>query len=282
MTPQTNKLSAELSAKLARLQSLVAEMKRAVVAFSGGVDSSLMLKVAVDVLGTNATGVLAASPSLPRQEKEDAILLARNIGAELEIIETSEVEDVNYAANAPNRCFFCKDYVYAALSTYAESQNVPYVLDGMNAEDTLDIRPGRAAAIKHAVRSPLNELGFSKQDVRDAALSLGLTNWNKPAAACLSSRIPYGTKVTSDLLGRIEAAEMYLKSLGFDELRVRHHGDIARIEVPETSFVKAISKQKELTGGLKALGWLYITLDLEGIRQGSMNETLKRDKRASV
>ena len=150
------------------------------------------------------------------------------------------------------------------------------MLDGMNVDDTSDIRPGRAAALKHGVRSPLEKHGFTKQDVRDAARDLGLPNWDKPAAACLASRIPYGTQVTRDLLGRIEAAEAYVKSLGFTELRVRHHGDVARIEVPQSSFAAALRRHEELCGGLKSLGWTYVTLDLDGLRQGSMNEVLKR------
>lgn len=265
----------ELITKMQRLRQDIADMRRVVVAFSGGVDSSLVLKVAADVLQGDAVGVLAVSPSLPQSEKDEAVDFARSIGARLELIDTREVEDVSYATNAPNRCFFCKDHVYAALRSFAETHDIPHVLDGMNADDTLDIRPGRAAAMKHNVRSPLHDLGFTKADVREAAKSLGLDIWDKPAAACLSSRIPYGTAVTTDLLRRIEAAEAYVRSLGFRELRVRHHGDIARVEVPVSEFSQAMSKHDQLTGGLKALGWLYITLDLEGLRTGSMNEALK-------
>jgi uncharacterized protein len=245
------------------------------------VDSSLVLKLAADCLRADAVGVLAVSPSLPQSEKEEAVGLARTIGANIELIDTREVEDASYAANAPNRCFFCKDHVYAALRSFAEQHGIPHVLDGMNADDTLDIRPGRAAAMKHGVRSPLHDLGFTKADVREAAKSLGLPTWDKPAAACLSSRIPYGTPVTTDLLRRIEAAEAYVRSLGFLELRVRHHGDVARLEVPPADFAAAVSRQDELVGGLKALGWLYVTLDLEGLRTGSMNEALGRPRQTS-
>jgi uncharacterized protein len=265
-----------LTSKLQRLREEIAGLRRVVVAFSGGVDSSLVLKVASEGLHDDAHGVLAVSPSLPQSEKEEAVALARTIGAKLELIETLEVEDASYAANAPNRCFFCKDHVYAALRSHADTHGIPHVLDGMNADDTLDIRPGRAAAAKHGVRSPLHDLGFTKEEVREAAKSLGLPTWDKPAAACLSSRIPYGTPVTADLLRRIEAAEAYVRGLGFLELRVRHHGDIARLEVPSAEFAAALSKQQELVGGLKALGWLYVTLDLEGLRTGSMNAVLGR------
>lgn len=264
----------ELTGKLQRLREEIAALRRVVVAFSGGVDSSLVLKVAVDCLHDDAVGVLAVSPSLPQSEKEEAVKLAQGVGAKLELIETREVEDASYAANAPNRCFFCKDHVYAALRKHADEHGIPCVIDGMNADDTMDIRPGRAAAMKHGVRSPLNELGFTKAEVREAAKALGLPTWDKPAAACLSSRIPYGTPVTANLLRRIEAAEAYVGSLGFRELRVRHHGDVARLEVPASEFTSALSKQQELVGGLKALGWLYVTLDLEGLRTGSMNEAL--------
>lgn len=266
---------AEAGKKLEGLRLHLAGMEGAVIAFSGGVDSSLLLKVAVDVLGSRAIAFLAVSASLPAQEREDAVQLAGSMGARIALVETDEVADPLYAANPANRCFHCKDHVYAALHAFAQTQGIPHVLDGMNAEDTLDIRPGRAAAKKHGVTSPLHELGFTKADVRAAARHLGLPNWDKPAAACLSSRIPYGTAVTSPLLARIEAAESFVRSLGFRELRVRHHGDIARLEVPASSFACALERQAELLGGLKSLGWTYVTLDLEGLSQGSMNKVLK-------
>lgn len=267
-------MSPDLENKMHRLRGELACLQKVVVAFSGGVDSAFLLKMAHDVLETDALAMLAISPSLPRREREEALRTAEQIGAELVIIDTLEVENADYAANAPNRCFFCKDHVYAALRRCADEHGILHVLDGMNADDTLDVRPGRAAALKHGVRSPLNELGFTKEEVREAAKSLGLEVWDKPAAACLSSRVPYGTPVTADLLARIESAEDYLHSLGFAEFRVRHHGDIARIEVPVAMLQKAVVRQTELVGGLKALGWLYVTLDLEGLRQGSMNEVL--------
>jgi uncharacterized protein len=275
-------MNTSLENKIHRLRGELACLQRVIVAFSGGVDSSLVLKVAHDALDSDAVAVLAVSPSLPQSEREEAVQLAREIGAELLQIETNEVFDPGYVANAPNRCFFCKDHVYGALRRYAEAHGVLHVLDGMNAEDTLDMRPGRAAAAKHGIRSPLHELGFSKDEVRAAAQMLGLRTWDKPAAACLASRIPYGTPVTPPLLARIEAAEAYLKSLGFAELRVRHHGDVARIEVPVDHLEEITAKHTELVGGLKALGWLYITLDLEGLRQGSLNEVLPGAKKAGM
>jgi len=272
-------MNTALENKIHRLRGELACLQRVLVAFSGGVDSSLVLKVARDALDSDAVGVLAVSPSLPKSEREEAVEMAREIGAELVLVETNEVMDPDYAANAPNRCFFCKDHVYAALRRHAEAHGILHVLDGMNADDTLDLRPGRAAAAKHGVRSPLNELGFTKEEVREAAQLLGLKTWDKPAAACLSSRVPYGTPVTPPLLARIEAAEAYMKSLGFAELRVRHHGEVARIEVPVEQLEQVTAKHQELSGGLKALGWLYITLDLDGLRQGSMNEVLAGARR---
>jgi pyridinium-3,5-biscarboxylic acid mononucleotide sulfurtransferase len=268
-------MSPELTLKLERLREYLARMERVVVAFSGGVDSSLVLKMAADVLQKNALGVLAVSPSLPESERRDAIALAGELGAELEVVETDEVEDPEYLSNAPNRCFHCKNHVYATLRAIANARGISHVLDGMNAEDAFDIRPGRAAAIKHGVRSPLNELDFSKQDVRDAARALGLSNCDKPAAACLSSRIPYGVGVTSDLLRRIEMAEEFLHSLGFHELRARHHGDVVRIEVPGSEFDFALQQRETISDGLRALGWTFVALDLDGLRHGSLNETLR-------
>jgi uncharacterized protein len=265
----------DLSEKLERLREHLAKLGRVVVAYSGGVDSSLVLKMAADVLQRNALGVLAVSPSLPESEKLDAVALAQEMGATLEVIHTGEVDDLEYQANAPNRCFHCKKHVYGALRKIADERGIVHVLDGMNAEDAFDIRPGRAAAIKHGVRSPLNELDFTKQDVRDAAQALGLSNWNKPAAACLSSRIPYGTSVTNDLLKRIELAEAFLHSLGFHELRARHHGDVVRVEIPESEFECATRQRDAICGGLRALGWTYVALDLDGLRHGSLNETLR-------
>ncbi len=268
-------MQTELAEKIERLREYLARMERVIVAFSGGVDSSLVLKMASDVLQKNALGVIAVSPSLPESERRAALALANIVSANIEVVETHEIEDPEYSNNAPNRCFHCKNHVYATLRRMANERGIAHVLDGMNAEDDFDIRPGRAAAIKHGVRSPLNELDFSKQDVRDAARALGLPNWDKPAAACLSSRIPYGTRVTSDLLKRVELAEEFLHSLGFHELRARHHGDVVRVEVPDSELDDALRQRETIAGGLRSLGWTFVTLDLEGLRHGSMNSTLR-------
>ncbi len=259
-----------------KLLSFLRPLERAAVAYSGGVDSTLVLKAALDALGSaNVIALLAVSPSLPQSEKDEAMALAKQLGARLELLPTEETNDPAYQANAPNRCYFCKDHVYRALRQFAAQNGIVHVLDGMNAEDTLDVRPGRAAARELKILSPLHDLGFSKADVREVAKALGLPNWDKPAAACLASRVPYGTSVTPKLLSQIERAEAALFDLGFRELRVRHHGDVARLEVPEADLLRALQQRDEITTALRGVGYTYITLDLVGLRTGSMNEVLK-------
>jgi len=259
-----------------QLHAHLRPLGRVAVAYSGGVDSTLMLKAALDALGReNVVALLAVSPSLPQSEKEEAVALANKIGVRLELLPTEETDDPQYQMNAPNRCYFCKDHVYRALRRFAEQNGIAHVLDGMNAEDTLDVRPGRAAARELAILSPLHDLGFRKTDVREAAKALGLPNWNKPAAACLSSRVPYGTRVTPELLSQVERAEAALFDLGFRELRVRHHGDVARLELPEADLTRALQQRGTITAALRGVGYTYVTLDLAGLRSGSMNEVLK-------
>lgn len=270
----TAPLTPNPSAKLEALRHWLQQHPRLAIAYSGGVDSSLLLRVATEVLGKESVGLLAVSPSLSECERKQAVELAEIMGAKLKLIHTTETEDPRYQANAPNRCFFCKDNVYAQLLEWAETHHISHLADGMNAEDTLDVRPGRAAAKERGVLSPLHELGFTKLEVRAAAKQLGLKNWNKPAAACLASRIPYGTTVTAELLSQVEQAEQALHALGFHELRVRHHGDLARVELPEESFDQAMQNRERIITALKAAGYTYITLDLQGLRMGSMNEVL--------
>jgi uncharacterized protein len=264
--------------KLQALRAWMRSKNRLLVAYSGGVDSSLVLRVATEELEHEALGIMAVSPSLPQGERQQAVELAQIMGARLKLLPTHEVEDVQYQTNAPNRCFHCKDHVYGTLRRYADDHRYDHIIDGMNVEDTLDVRPGRAAAKLHDIASPLNELGFTKADVRSAARHLGLPNWNKPAAACLASRVPYGTTVTSELLGQIERAEAALFDLGFRELRVRHHGDVARIEVPDDEFGDVLVQRLSIIVALKKCGYTYVSLDLQGLRQGSMNEVLSGRK----
>lgn len=260
--------------KLNRLRDWLRNTKRVIVAYSGGVDSSLLLRVATEELEQDALGIMAVSPSLPEGERQQAVELAQVMGARLKLLPTHETDDVKYQANGTNRCFHCKDHVYQTLRRYADEHGFDHVIDGMNTEDTLDVRPGRAAAKLHEIESPLHDLGFSKSDIRDAAKHLGLSNWNKPAAACLSSRVPYGTTVTPELLGQIERAEASLFDLGYRELRIRHHGTVARLEVPEESFDAVMKDRAKLVDAIKQAGYTYVSLDLQGLRSGSMNEVL--------
>jgi pyridinium-3,5-biscarboxylic acid mononucleotide sulfurtransferase len=245
------------------------------VAYSGGVDSTLLLKLALDQLGADQViAVLAISPSLPKAEADEAIHLAQHIGVKVHLLHTTETDDPRYIANAPNRCYFCKDHVYKAIATWAQANGYPHVADGMNAEDTLDLRPGRAAAKEQGILSPLHAAGYTKAMIRAEAQRLGLPNWNKPAAACLASRIPYGSSVTPAKLSQIEQAEAILKHRGFKEVRVRHHENLARIEVPDADLSDLLSQKSELTAELKQLGYTYISVDLIPLRQGSSNEVL--------
>ena len=262
--------------KLNNLLAWMAKQERIVVAYSGGVDSSLVLATATQTLGRSAVAVMAVSPSLPESERLEALELAAQIGATVTQITTHETEDSRYQANALNRCYFCKSHVYSALKNFAASLPNAVLVDGMNAEDTLDLRPGRAAARELEVHSPLHDLGFSKADVREAARSLGLPNWNKPAAACLASRIPYGTQVTNALLSQVERAEAALKPFGFKTLRVRHHGDLARVEVPPEDFGLILEQRSAIHLALLAAGYTYSAMDLMGFRSGSANEVISQ------
>ena len=271
---KTRLMNETIQQKLTALRACLEEMGSAVVAYSGGVDSSLLLKVAHDTLGDQAMAAMVASPSQPERERAEAVALAEDIGASVVILQGHELEDPNYRANTPQRCYFCKGHYCDLLVDYAEGQGVEYVVDGSNVDDEGDYRPGTRAAREHGLRSPLQEAGLTKDDVRAAARELGLSNWDKPASACLASRVPYGTSITSDVLSRIERAEGVLHDLGLRQLRVRHHGDVARIEVPPDDFDEILEQREEIVRALRGFGYTYVTLDLAGFRSGSMNETL--------
>ena len=266
--------------KLQDLQKTLLEMKRVAVAYSAGIDSTFLLKVAHDTLGNNVIGITAVSPSLPSHEKEEAAQIAHEIGVRHVFVNSHETEDQRYLINPTNRCYFCKTNTYDELISYAQECGFDIMIDGTNADDVGDHRPGRQAAHEYGIRSPLQEVGLSKSEIRKLARELGLPNWDKPAAACLSSRFPYGTTISIETLGQVEQAESALRALGFRELRVRHHGNIARIEVPTDDFTNVFAQHKNIVDALKACGYIYVALDLAGFRSGSMNEILENTQPA--
>ena len=256
-------------------------MPSAIIAFSGGVDSTFLAAAAFDALGERVLAITGVSPSVPETEVEEAKALARQIGIAHECIDTSEMDDPDYVGNNPDRCFHCKDELYGKLAVMASKRGYAFVLDGCNLDDTGDFRPGRRAASDHGVRSPLLEAGLTKDDIRTLSRERGLPTWDKPAMACLSSRIPYGTPVTIEALSLVEQAERYLRSIGIRQVRVRHQvlasGDpAARIETDDAGMEGLLARRAEVTERLKGLGYLYVTLDLAGYRMGSLNEALKR------
>ncbi|RMF50913.1 MAG: ATP-dependent sacrificial sulfur transferase LarE [Anaerolineae bacterium] len=260
--------------KYTKLQDIIHTLGRVAVAYSGGVDSTLVLKVAYDCLGEDAIGLIAVSPSLPPYELAEAEEIARSIGVRVQRIATREAEDPRYLTNAGNRCYFCKTNVYGELAAYARAEGYAALLDGTNADDTGDHRPGRLAAREQGVRSPLQEAGLTKDEVRALARKLGLPNWDKPAAACLASRIPYGTTITLQALDQVARAELALRNMGFRQLRVRHHGAVARLEVEPEAFPRVLAHREAILQAMQACGYTFAALDLAGFRSGSMNALL--------
>ena len=262
-----------LDAKEARLRGIFRELGSCIVAFSGGVDSALVLHVAAQELGERAVGITARSESLAEREYAGAVQFAGTIEARHEVIETRELHDPSYAANPVDRCYFCKSELYGRLDEIARERGIPNIVDGYNRDDEGDWRPGRKAAREHAVRSPLYDAGLRKADVRALAQKLGLAVWDKPALACLSSRFPYGTPITLELLRQVDRAEQAVHDAGFRACRVRHHGEIARIEVPpaDVAAVTDPGRREQIVAGVRAAGYRYVTLDLGGYVSGGFN-----------
>ena len=265
---------AAATAGLAALEAVIRRWPSAVVAYSGGVDSALVAVAAHRALGDRMVAVTAHSPSIPPREREEAAAFAAEAGFPHRVVETAEMANPSYTSNPANRCYFCKDELFTKLAEVVAHDGFAVVLDGFNADDARDYRPGQQAAREHATASPLAEAGLGKEAVRAIAKHLGLRVWAKPAAPCLSSRIPYGTPVTPEALDRIDRAEQVLRGLGFTGGRVRHHGDLARVEVPPAELEYAFAQRAAIAAGLKAAGSLFVALDLEGYRMGSLNAAI--------
>lgn len=265
-----------LEQKLEQLRTLFAEMEQALIAYSGGVDSTLVAKVAYDSLGDRALAVTAVSPSLLPEELEDAQIQATEIGIAHQVLQTNEMDNPNYTANPVNRCYFCKSELHDTLKPLAARLGYPYVVDGVNADDLRDYRPGIQAAKERRVRSPLAELGITKAEVRQISKQLGLSWWDKPAQPCLSSRFPYGEEITVGKLQRVGRAEIYLRRLGWQNLRVRSEGDTARIELPPEQIKEFVltTDLQAIVSAFQVYGFVYVTLDLEGYRSGKLNQGL--------
>jgi uncharacterized protein len=277
MLKKSLKVESSLEDKLANLRGLLNDMETCVIAYSGGVDSTLLSSLASEILGDRAVIVFAKSPVVPEEELLAARRLAGKFGFNYLEIEHNQLESPDFVCNSKDRCYHCKLDLHKKLSSIASGRGIKWVCEGSNYDDLSDYRPGLKAVAETGVRSPLSESFITKAEIRSLSKRRGLDNWDKPASPCLSSRVPYGTPITKDIIDRIEKGEEYLKSLGMKQVRLRHHGELARIEVEESDIGIFLNTEnrKNTIAVLKGLGYKYVTIDLQGFRSGSLNEVLK-------
>jgi uncharacterized protein len=271
--PISPELSDIANGKEVELRRLMRQMENVLVAYSGGVDSTYLAYIANNELGEKAVSILALSPSVSNFQKNEAISTAASLELSFETITTDEIDNAHYSANPTNRCYFCKSELYEKLSAIALERGIKFVIDGTNADDLADVRPGRIAAQEKLVRSPLAEMGLTKSEIRELSRRAGLSGWEKPASPCLASRIAYGVPVTIERLSKVETAEDVIREMGFREFRVRVHGELARIEISSGELNRALDREfaDKVAERFSAIGFKYVTLDLRGFRSGSMN-----------